>query len=60
MAFSQSRSSRLYQLAKDFVHVLEGDFPNEDATRFDLVDELYTMPAKMPTSMFQFAAWLEE
>ena len=35
-------------------------FPNEDATRFDLVDELYTLPAKMPTSMFQFAAWLED
>ena len=35
-------------------------FPNEDATRFDLVDELYALPAKMPTSMFQFAAWLED
>ena len=35
-------------------------FPNEDATRFDLVDELYTLPAKMPTSMFQCAAWLED
>ena len=35
-------------------------FPNEDATRFDLVDELYTLPAKMPNSMFQFAAWLED
>ena len=35
-------------------------FLNEDATRFDLVDELYTLPAKMPTSMFQFAAWLED
>ena len=35
-------------------------FPNEDATRFDLVDELYTLPAKLPTSMFQFAAWLED
>ena len=35
-------------------------FPNEDATRFDLVDELYTLPAKMPTSMFQFVAWLED
>ena len=35
-------------------------FPNEDATRFDLVDELYTLPAKMPTSMFQLAAWLED
>ena len=35
-------------------------FPNEDETRFDLVDELYTLPAKMPTSMFQFAAWLED
>ena len=34
-------------------------FPNKDATRFDLVDELYTLPAKMPTNMFQFAAWLE-
>ena len=35
-------------------------FPNEDATRFDLVDELCALPAKMPTSMFQFAAWLED
>ena len=35
-------------------------FPNEDATWFDLVDELYTLPAKLPTSMFQFAAWLED
>ena len=26
-------------------------FSNEDATRFDLVDELYTLPAKLPTSM---------
>ena len=35
-------------------------FPNEDATRFDLVDELYALPAKMPTSMYQFASWLED
>ena len=35
-------------------------FPNEDATRFDLVDELYTLPAKLPTGMFQIAAWLED
>ena len=35
-------------------------FPNEDAIRLDLVDEIYTLPAKMPTSMFQFAAWLED
>ena len=35
-------------------------FPDEDATRFDLVDELYTLPAKLPTSKFQFAAWLED
>ena len=34
--------------------------PDVDATRFDLVDELYTLPAKLPTSMFQLAAWLEE
>ena len=33
-------------------------FPNEDATC--LVDELYTLPAKLPTSVFQFAAWLED
>ena len=33
--------------------------PNEDATRFDLVD-LYTLPTKLPTSMFPFAAWLED
>ena len=25
-----------------------------------LVDELHTLPAKTPTSMFQFAAWLED
>ena len=35
-------------------------FPNEDATRFDLVDALYALPAKMPTSMYQFASWLED
>ena len=35
-------------------------FANEDATRLDLVDELYTLSAKLPTSMFQFAAWLED
>ena len=35
-------------------------FPNEDTTRFDIVDELYTLPAKLATSMFQFAAWLED
>ena len=35
-------------------------FPNEDATRFDLVDELYTLPARLTTSMFQLAAWLED
>ena len=29
-------------------------FPNKDATRFDLVDELYTLPVKMPTTMYQF------
>ena len=34
-------------------------FPNEDATRFDLVD-LCTLPARLPTSVFQFAAWLED
>ena len=36
-------------------------FPNEDATRFDLVKKLYTLalPVKMPTSMLQFAPWLE-
>ena len=35
-------------------------FPNEDATRFDLVDELYALPTKMPTTMCQFASWLED
>ena len=36
-------------------------FPNEDATRFDLVGELYALPAKMPTtSMYQFASWIED
>ena len=35
-------------------------FPNEDATRFDLVDELYAPPGKMPTSVYQFASWLED
>ena len=33
--------------------------PNEDVTRFDLVDELYTIPGKMPTTMHQFASCLE-
>ena len=35
-------------------------FPNEDATRFDLVDELYGLPQKPPTTMHTFAAWLLE
>ena len=35
-------------------------FPNEDATCFDLVDELYALPAEMPTTMYQFASWLED
>ena len=26
-------------------------FPNEDATRFDLVEELYSLPQKPPTTM---------
>ena len=30
-------------------------FPNEDATRFDLIEELYVMPAKVPINMHQFA-----
>ena len=35
-------------------------FPNEDATRFDLVDELYALPVKMPTIMYQFELWPED
>ena len=35
-------------------------FPNEDATRFDLVEELYSLPQKPPTTMHTFAAWLED
>ena len=35
-------------------------FPNEDATRFDLVEELYSLPQKSPTTMHAFAAWLED
>ena len=35
-------------------------FPNEDAARFDLADELHALPAKLPTSMYQFASWLED
>ena len=35
-------------------------FPNEDATRFDLVEELYGLPQKPPTTMHTFAAWLED
>ena len=31
--------------------------PKEDATRLDLVDELYALPVKMPD---QFASWLED
>ena len=34
-------------------------FPNEDATRFDLMDELDAIPAKMPT-MYQFASCLQD
>ena len=32
----------------------------EDATRFDLVEELYMLPAKLPVNMHQFATWLED
>ena len=35
-------------------------FPNEDATRFDLVEELYGLPQKPPSTMHTFAAWLED
>ena len=35
-------------------------FPNEDATRFDLVEELYSLPQKPPATMHAFAAWLED
>ena len=35
-------------------------FPNEDATRFDLVEELYSLPQKPPSTMHTFAAWLED
>ena len=35
-------------------------FPNEDATRFDLVEELYSLPQKPPSNMHTFAAWLED
>ena len=35
-------------------------FPNEDATRFDLVEELYALPQKPPSTMHTFAAWLED
>ena len=35
-------------------------FPNEDATRFDLAEELYSLPQKPPTTMHTFAAWLED
>ena len=35
-------------------------FPNEDATRFHLVDEVYALPAKLPTSTYQFASRLED
>ena len=29
-------------------------------TRFDLVEELYGLPQKPPTTMHTFAAWLED
>ena len=35
-------------------------FPNEDATRFDLVEELYGLPQKPPSTMHSFEAWLED
>ena len=35
-------------------------FPNEDATRFDLVEELYSLPQKPPATMHALAAWLED
>ena len=34
--------------------------PNEDATRFDLVEELCSLPQKPPTTMHTLAAWLED
>ena len=30
-----------------------------DATRFDLVEELYGLPQKPPSTMHTFAAWLD-
>ena len=39
---------------------LKETFPTEDATRFDLVEELYGLPQKPPTTMHTFAAWLED
>ena len=35
-------------------------FPNEDATRFDLVEELYSLPQKPPMTMHTFSAWWED
>ena len=35
-------------------------FPNEDATRFDLVEELSGLPQKPPLTMHTFAEWLED
>ena len=35
-------------------------FPNEDASRFDLVDELYALLVKLPANMYQFASWNED
>ena len=60
MAESQSRDVRVYFFAYYPIHALEEIFPNEDATRFDLVDELYALPVKMLTTMHQLASWLED
>ena len=35
-------------------------FFNEDATRFDLVEELYSLSQKPSSTMHTFAAWLED
>ena len=35
-------------------------FPIEDATRFDLVEELYMTSAKVPVNIHQFATWLKD
>ena len=60
MAKQESDCPGVHVFGCYLVSALEGKFPSEDATRFDLVEELHTMPAKVPVNMHQIVTWLED